>query len=301
MPNVTEAITWQDAFGVDHLVDHTTGMVALVGKRGRFMAPVEVAADAVVGSDGTRVRGVRFADREIVLPVGFTGTSHTAMRAAVHNWQPWLNPRNGPGRLQVTVSYQSGGSTVTWSTRSIACYYVGGLEGAEGEDDTTGSMLKAMLVFRAVEPFWEELPGESKSFPLSPGTESDFTAGTVRTVTNNGDVDTWPLWTITTDAYGITGPITIANSTTGKTLVYDANVATYTVLEINTAPGSRACRTRATTGPIVWTNRWGNLDAASELWPLEPGGNSVGITLAAWTSPKDFTLTAAFTRKYHGV
>lgn len=295
----TEVITWIDADGVEWVMDHTNDVVPLVGKRGRFLPPVELTADPVVGLPGTVVRNVRFQDREIALPVGFVGSTHLLMNLSLRDWQYRLNPTRGPGRLVVERTWMTG-MLVTTSTRSIPCYYAGGLEGAEGEEDTAGRVLKAVLVFRATEPFWEELPYEFTGWPLT-GLSSDFTTATPREVVNIGDVETWITWGITTSSlHGLTGPITITNATTGKSLVYSANLAVDKYLEISTKPGERTCRSRSSGGG-AWTNQWGQLDPASEMWPLIPGPNMISIHITGWTSPQDFNIDSTWAYRYLGV
>ena len=294
----TEVITWIDVDGVEHVMDHSTGLVPLVGKRGRFLPPVELTTDAVVGLPGGVVRNVRWQEREMALPVGFVGATHLLLSVKMRDWLGWLDPTRGPGRLVVQRTWTTG-VTATGTTRSIACYYAGGLEGAEGEEDTAGAVLKAVLVFRAAEPFWEELPYEFTGWPIS-GLSSDFTSATPREVVNIGNVETWITWGITTSSlHGLTGPITITNATTGKSIIYTGNLATDTYLEISTKPGERSCRTRSVS-PGPWTNRWGLLDPATEMWPLLPGSNMVSIHITGWTSPQDFVIDSTWPYRYLG-
>lgn len=299
MADHVEWVTWIDGAGDEHPMDYTTGCIPLIGRRGRWLPPVELASDPTLGADGSVVRSVRYGSREVFLPVGFVGASPAGLWGVLHNWQRWLDPSKGQGRLVVEYGYLVGGGSVTEGPRALDCYYVGGLEGSETEEEVTPSRALAGLLFRASDPLWQSASPSVRTFPLL-GDDTDFTTGQEQDLYNYGTAATWPLWTITTTSHGITGPIMFGNIDTGKTITYNGNLGTSTVLEIDTRPGSRACRTRPS-GGSTWTNRWGLLDPSTEFWPLAPASNLVGVFLTGWTAPKDFTFTATVTYRYLGL
>src|SRR5690606_29943041 len=109
------------------------------------------------------------------------------------------DPTRGPGRLIATMS--SGGS------RSIECLYRAGLEGDESTQDVSMTHLMAVIELDALDPYWRDTNVITDTYlatdavpamPISlPWRLSGNTLGVRANILNDGDVEAWPVITIT--------------------------------------------------------------------------------------------------------
>jgi hypothetical protein len=92
------------------------------------------------------------------------------------------------------------------------------------------------------------------------------------TVTNSGDADAYPVWTVT----GPGAAPTLANTTTGKSFGMAVPLAAGETVTIDTRPTMQSAVDSA------GRNRWPDLVKAGprQLWPLVPGENVVDLRMA---------------------
>ena len=93
------------------------------------------------------------------------------------------------------------------------------------------------------------------------------------TITNNGDVDAWPVVTVE----GPGTDLEVENLTTGLRWHLTGDVAAGSTLTVDTRPGHKSAR-------LDGVNVFGRLSDDSVLWPLVPGPNRVSIGFAGGTA-----------------
>jgi hypothetical protein len=273
---VAETVQWIDPDGA------TTTLPVLWDTVGRFSPPVRTEESGVPGGDGGRLWDVHHGPRDFVLPLSITGTSESDLRVQIRAMVSALNPKRGDGLIRI--------STPVGDQREIVCRAISGLEMSERLGDTSGPLVqRAAVVFRAWEPYWRDvsdtiagpwLTGENPGsffpiFPLRLVASEIFAAVSVD---NLGDIETWPVWTIT----GPAEDIGLLNLTTGKTLRLTYTVLADEVITIDTRPK------RGTVGKKITSTVAGNIyDAlvgAQTLWSLQPGINAVEVQLGGATA-----------------
>lgn len=273
-------LTWFDPHGVawplTQIYSDDYGWFAMRGLVGvNSAAPILITSDERARG-GTRVRHIQPGSRTIVLPLFAEGNSHGDFLDTSRSlMQAFTSTRRyGPG--QIVVTRPDG------TERVIDAYY------QEGWSDTPeGSILweTVSLILYCPSPFWrakipivdrsEYQDGTNLNPYLSPfpqiATARSLTQR--RTITNPGDVEAWPTWTIR-------GPMesvqainhTLGMSWTMSALEFRGSALTLgETVTVTTDPAS-------VVGPLIdgyagWT---GALDwPGAKLWPLEQQENDI--------------------------
>lgn len=260
---VCETHEWRASSG------ETIRFSTLVGAQQRMMPPVELVTIRVPQSQGGRFRWARHAERVVSLPVVVPGP--TEGRDEVRRWAKALDPLRGEGTLTVVQG--------PWAGRRIVCVYEAGLDAFTEDYPLLGL---ATLLFRASDPYWDD--GAESSFtasqastkttwfpflPLVLGASDVFA---VATITNVGDVDAWPVVTVT----GPGSDLTVTNTTTADTWHLTGAIAAGSTAVIDTRPGHKSAR-------VDGFNVFGRLTDDSVLWPLVPAANRVSIAFTGTT------------------
>lgn len=275
---MAETVTWIDPDGVELELGVQWDVT------GRFSPPTFFDEEGVPGQDGLRLREVRHDARNFVLPLWIEGSSESDLRTQMRSLVSAMNPQRGDGKIRVT--------SPVGDQREIVCRAASGLEMGERLGDTSGPTVQiAAVVFRAWEPFWQDVSdtvsgpwtvgaAPASFFPFFPMrlTSSEVFADV--DITNSGDVDAWPVWTVT----GPGSSITFQNLTTGYTLMLDTTLAVSESVTIDTRPGVK------TVVKSDGTNLYPNLSATSNLWPLQRGVNAVQISMGGATSATSVTM-----------
>lgn len=238
---------------------------------GRGMPPVQFDEEGVPGQPGLRLREVRHAAREFVLPVWIEGVSESAQWTTQRALIASMDPTRGDGIIRVT--------TVAGDQREIACRYAAGLELKESLGDSTALYAQTCpIVFRAHHPYWRDTadtvttwtsgsaPGGFFPFAGFPSLSSSeiFSQDTV---VNAGAVDTWPVWTV----MGPVTDLTAKNLTTDKLWKLEVAISIGEVLTVDTRSGLESVTTS------FGNNLHPLLTATSELWSLRRGNNTVRV------------------------
>lgn len=281
---MSEPLTFYNPLNEDVALTGSSYVETLWAPSGRFMPPIEFVEEETAGREGARIRRVKVPPREIAVPVLFSGETSIDLRQQLRTVVRKMYPALGDGRLQ--------GVAPDGEVREIVCRYRDGLQGDESTGDNGQLTLPAVLIFRAAEdPFWrsqtpteiEFTTGESPSFfpffPLELAKSSIF--GGI-TVTNEGDVEAWPIWTIT----GPGGPLTLTNDTSGESLILATVLSAGEQVTIDTTPGIKTVTLDDS------TNLYPDLDPGSSLWPLQPAENAVTVELV------DATVDSAVALSY---
>ncbi len=277
-----DAIVFRSASGDEvDLTDMVNNFVTS-GRGGEMMAAFSFASHEVPNRPGETLSRVKTQARDVVLPLALTYPTEAAFRSAVRSLARALDP-NYSGELRVTAP--------DGATRILYCRYADGLNSMRW---LNGVAARAALTFRAFDPFWYSASAQSFSFdtgeaasffPFFPLVLASSTVFAQQSVSNGGDVETYPIWTIDGPGNGVV----LKNLTTGETLTLSTVLAAGEQVVIDTRPGYKA----VTRGD---ENLFGDLSAESALWSLARGENSIRIEMDGATSESAVSLR--FTPRY---
>lgn len=236
----------------------------------RMMPPVSIHTIRVPQAQGGRFRHARHEERLVALPVVVPGPQ--SGRDELRRWARALDPLKGEGTLTVIQG--------PWAGRRLVCLYEAGLDEYAEEWPQLGL---TTLAFRAVDPYWQDAVESTITatiddtaytwFPFLPLILGASDVFATASITNTGDVDAWPIITVT-------GPgidLTLTNSTTGARLHLTGSIGAGSSAVIDTRPGHKSVR-------VDGFNAFGRLTEDSTLWPLVPGPNRISIGFAAATT-----------------
>jgi hypothetical protein len=253
---------------------------------GRFAPPPVLVDEGVPEQPGARHREARHGVREFSLPLWITDSSPATLRARLRALVAAMDPVRGQGTVRLT--------SPIGDQREIYCRVSAGLELDETLGRTSGPLMqRAVVMFRANDPYWYDVTdttdvfesGTTASFfPIFPLSLSSSAVFTSTSVTNSGDVETWPVWTIT----GPGSAIVLRNLTTGRYLELNATLAAGETAVIDTRPGVK------TVLKGDGTNLFPNLTSASSLWALARGANALRIEMSSATSASRVQLSRRY-------
>jgi Phage tail protein len=266
------SIRWSDDLG--------NGVGLLPGALGLELAPRTLKTRARIVGDGVDVVRPIVGMRELTFPLYVEGTSHADYLVKRRRLQAILASRSG---LRVT-HVEDDGETM-WAQG----HYVGGMEGDGGRSAGGATWQLYAPVLRCGDPYWH-MPevnepfvadGGTSWFPFPPLQLRGSLLQERRTVDNPGDVDSWPLWTVTGPGNGFA----IIHHGSGQTIEYDATVPAGQVVKIDTRPGSRSVTDAA------GTNLMPNITTDPEFFPLLGGANDLELVMPGTGDASDVTLT----------
>lgn len=257
-----------------HSLDAVTGWGA---------APILIQSDPHPRG-GVRIRHIQPQPRYITWPLRVRAATHLEL---ITKWRLVVGAfvqtrRLGPGLLQV--------ARPDGTTREIPAYYESGFNGEPGQGHLFDS---AALNLMCEDPYWRDTEDQPAVIREYVATSQDFqdpypTVSSGSSVDsgpfqifNAGDVEAWPVWTIT-------GPMTsllAENATTGESFTLTASLVDDTEqIVIDTYEGT-------VTGPDG--NSWfGFLDLpGAVLWGLAPGVNDVEFTMGGANTGSRVSLT----------
>lgn len=290
-----EVVSWKDATGSTTLLTGTD-LFMNFGPVGWDMPPIDYIEDVVPLQPGSQFRQLVVKPRDFDVPLSLVEVDEATAAQKVRALARTLNPALGSGYLVVT--------SADGTQRQIPCQYKSGLEGDQslksiGQDRGSGgfrSWRRFLVVFHAFDPYWQDLVdttvqfniGTSVAFfPILPLRLSAASVGGTFTVNNVGDVQAWPVWTVT----GPGSSITFTNNTTGQSLALGSYaLAGGRTLTIDTRPGFK------TITLDDGTNLYNNVAANSVLWGLNPGNNTITASVSGTSSTTSILL--AFRQRY---
>lgn len=264
-------LTLNGANGDSIALDGSDGFVLTQGLRGLGLTPADLRLTSSAG-DGATWRGTRRRERDIDAPVTVLGAHRDEVAQKLRRLAAVLSDRIAPPSLVAT--YGAGESY------AITVHYVAGAETQYGGE--AGALFCTWpMTWRAPDPYWVSTEpvifsavGATSSRNLLPNlvaleVSSSQALGTL-TVSNPGDVDAYPVWTVK----GPTSSLTISQAGVGFT--YSSALTSSDTLTIDTRAGT--VRNQA------GTNLYGGLAAAPKLFRLPPGSSTVSIVATGATA-----------------
>jgi hypothetical protein len=220
--------------------------------------------------DGATHRATRVLPRTIDVPMKVTGQNRDEVQLALSKVAKIVAPTAGDVRLGVLLDGEEWYAMVRRT---------GGGDYTMGEDSDGVSFCLFVITFRAGDPYWQRANEESRvivpgglgkgllrGIGSLQGLELSTTSG-LGTVafTNAGDVDAYPVWTVTAPftTFTLTGPA-------GEVLNYNAAKATGSII-INTELG--------TVVDEAGVNKYASLGPAPQFWTVPPGASAASIVV----------------------
>lgn len=295
---MAKAVTWTSAAGtVITLTDSAHGYVSTTGRTGFGPVDAQVVSDQMW--DGSSlVRAHRVQPRVITVPLYVQGpdtaTYLARLRALQATFRHPPDPATGlpvPGRI--TVLLPDG------SQRSAGAYYQGGGTVTESDVDDVAATWCSLpnLQFYAPVPTWEGAP-VSRTWQLAaagagvpPLPPVLLGAGSVlgtATVTNPGDTDAYPVWTLTGP-----GMPTVTNLDTGQSFAFTSSVPAGTTVTVDCRPPEIAPATGLTAVDGSGTDWWPSLADYPDFWSLPPGLTNLSVSVSGATAASGVTVTFA--------
>lgn len=286
----TMTATWIDPDGVEWALSETgdsPGWFTTFGPAGWGAPPYEIVTDPLARG-GANLRYVRANPSKITWPlhvwgatfVEFTQRYRDLRRAFISTLH-----KNTPGILRVQLP--------DGTAREILAYYEDGFTGQSGENWTYANVA---LTLNCPDGYWRDSVDTSQAFAY--GTAGSFLAPYPQTspsqvlgsttVTNAGEVDAWPTWTVV----GPMASLQAVNLTTGMEFNLAFALTAGQTLTITTDPPSvRGPGGQNLVSALDWPSAY--------LWPLVSGDNNVQFNLSGAAAGTTVTLT--YRARYEGV
>lgn len=251
--------------------------VFIHGSTGLGVAPVEIAKSPRLAGDGSVVRGVRYSDRTVFIPLFAEAESMGALHAWRRELTRLLAPVSGAPEaslVEVRVEEPESGNV-----RTIRGIYQDGLSGDFGEG-YHGKWQTLGLVLECSDPWWL---GQERIRTLEPADGvKPFLSDTIEffpiilaesavhdewDIRVEGDAPVWPVWEIN----GPGEDLLIESVTTGERIFIDGDFLAGTITRIDTGAGR------------IVPDRWDDVSLDSRLFPLQPGLNTIRVSMVGAT------------------
>ena len=271
---MAESISWIDNAGVSTALDGTGNYLAVVGRNGMWMPPVSFIEQDIPLQPGTVLRLVKVLPRPVLIPILIQGASNTesSFYTSLRFLENAMNPLRGDGHLKFTAA--------DGTIRKLTCRLQSGFEGDESATARGPANAVVPFQFYANDPFWYDNASTTVS-------KTNLTLPSF-TITNTGDAEMWPVWTI----HGPGSSLVVTDTTTGLLFSTGDVLGGSDVLVIDTTPGVK-------TMTLNGVNDFTNLVNSSTLFSLTTGANAITVALAGTSSAT--TLSVVYKQRWNGV
>lgn len=251
------------------LNDRTQGRRVLKGIFGLNMPPFALHTSESPELDGEQLDDVATLARPIHLPMLLTGRTEEEFRERARDLCDIFDPRHGEASLE--IAYADG------TRKSVTVIKEMGLEGSEKVEEAGVRWWKYNLDLLANDPWWNGPPLSQTwthsppvpALPITPRRVSSSTTFELATLHNPGQVESYPLWTITGPNTGILA----RRRDTGEQFELTGALLAKKTVTVNTRP--RFTDVRHSDG-ADW---WEHLAAGSSFWRLPQGETPVDISV----------------------
>jgi phage-related protein len=245
MSNITVTLTGangdsivlgNDATEYDYVINKSVSGLAL--------PPVSIRLDEGV-SDGGYYISSRRLPRDIDMPITIIGEDRDDVEDKFRRFAKLLSDRAGATRITVTYADES-----EWY---IDGYYMSGGNVTYGSN-ATSEFASLGISFRCPNPYWTS----------DTTTSATYTTLGNKTITNTGDIDSYPVWTITGPSTNIT-----FTSPSGETWTYLSSIGSGVVRIIDTF--------EKTVVDGAGVNKYSELGATPNLFAIPAGTPIINI------------------------
>lgn len=266
-------------------------MTVKVGPSGLRFPPIQLVEDDQPFVAGARFRRTKLGASTLHVPVLFQEVTTPALFSLLRAAAVWFDPTRGAGTLRSTAP--------DGIVRQIVVRCMAGLDFDESDALSGTNARQTVLSLRADDPFWTDPADILNVFTIGQGQGSFFPwDGLFRlnasalfaeaSISNDGDVDAWPVWTII-------GPAVqpqLTNLTTGAILRLDLTLGAGDRVTIDTRPNVKSIVDGS------GNNRFGRQSVESSLWPLARGVNRLRAELVGATDASSVQL--AYRSRFYG-
>ena len=251
------------------LNDRTEGRRVLKGIYGLNMPPFVLHTSDMPGVDGEGLEDVYAPPRPIHLPMLLTGRTEDEFRERARDLCDIFDPRHGEASLE--IAYEDG------MRRSVTVIKEMGLEGSEKVEEAGVRWWKFNLDLLAHDPWWNGSPLTQTwehsppvpALPITPRRVSSSTTFEMATLHNPGEVETYPVWTITGPNTGVL----LRRRDTGEQFELTGSLLARKQITVNTRP--RYTDVRHSDG-ASW---WPHLAPEASFWRLPQGETAIDISV----------------------
>lgn len=280
-----ERISFIDSAGNETLLTDPPNIKYLYGRTGAFITEFDTIEEKTPGRSGVQLQDVTIEPVEIELPFRVRGSNAADLWGRLRGLRTAFNPMRGDGLLRVTAP---DGIQRDMKGRFIE-FVVKEDKGSSFYSDNSPSFQDILLVFKGFEGVWLSTSTFQKTFttgtvanffPILPMRLASSAVFASDSITNNGDIDTPPVFTITGPGYNIS----LKNLTTSKTIsFYPLILSVGETLTIDCEAG-----TVIKNGSI---DVYSTLDWGSSLWYLQPGENIISIEMNGSTANSSVVIS----------
>src|SRR5260221_5216097 len=174
----SEKVTWIDPGATSYVFDGSSFYLALTGRQGYLAPRPRVIEMEVRLQRGARLRFVKTTSRPLKLALLVKCVDESTLATTRRTLRFALNPNRGPGTLRVNGA--------DGSQRDMAAFCDGGYECDVSIANRSPTWVSMPPASRSLDPYW---------YDTNFTTVTSTTFGTPFNTTNNGDVQTWPIFT----------------------------------------------------------------------------------------------------------
>lgn len=278
---VSFPVMWLSRGSVEQYLTFPNGWVLLPGMTGLDTPTPALVEVEPATWDGSLVLDARYAAREVFLPLHYMADTTADVRDAVKAIAVLTDPKRGDVRLHL----QHTDGTQRHIDGRLSAQFGSPLEQLEA-----GRWRKIGLTLRCPDPFWSSNE-QTLVFQLGDDEQTQFLSDEFlpvqldesqvvgdMAILNDGDADSYPVLTLT-------GPCADVTVEVGQSLfTVPDGLDEGQTLQINTGRGVQSVL-------LDDDPAWGALGPGAVLGPLEPGNNTVEVTLTGASSATTMTVT----------
>jgi len=267
--------------GADSIyLNAVNGWHVLPGVEGLDSPPVSLLTDDPATWDGSLFRDARYLAREVFVPLHLDAVDGDTMRTKIKSLAALTAPKRGA--VTLTVEHPDG-------TRRFIDGYLSTTLGTSLQRAEAFTWRRLGVALRCPDPFFYSTSSTS-TFTVSATTQQFLSntflpvllsnsqvAGTI-SITNDGDADAYPVWTIEGPASGI--EVTVGT----HTWTVPDGISADETLVVDTRRGQQSVKVN---GDLAW----GRLGPGADLYAFEPGTSTVDLDITGATSATTVSVT----------
>ena len=266
-----ELMSWFDPTGIEYPMNGDAYLfLDNPGRTGfKSLPPMMTTVLQIPLTDGDTPRFTLASPRPLSVHLLIKGGSPADFEQVRATLQNGMNPKSGTGYFRCTR--QDG------IKRDINCKYADGFHGEETWGVMSSVHQELLLGFIAHDPYFYDTlatvltfvtTAATNFFPITPLRLSSPSIGSGFSIFNSGDVEAFPVFSITGPG---TNPV-LTNTTTGKAITATITLSAGQVLTIDT--------NAKTVVREDGSNQFGTLSLSSVLWSLAVGQNALTLAMS---------------------